>query len=416
MNILLASYYNPLGNGGIEKQAIGLIKTLIKQGHKVACLTVSTPENALKIQTELDASGIFNLGIYVIHYENNYYSFKSKVLFWVTSNPAKILASQNRQLIDFFHKYIEQISSQYQIDIIHCLGLKTAYFIPDERNVPMILDLMDAMTQHKQRYVQYSLRKNITQVIFALLEFFKTKRIETNILSINANLSPVVAISPIDVKVFKSLKPSAYVKLISASTPIKPTQELNFNHEINSQTKLIFYGFLEQVWNIDALESLVYKVIPLVHKTHPNVKLLITGFNLSENIFNLSKIFNWVEVIPDVKDIQSFVASATLTCWPFHYGSGIKTKILECMALGKPIVTTNVGSEAFTDSQKKGILIADSSEGMAKHIIYLLDNPDECSKLGAINYQIALTEFTWDKRANDYIKLYNLAKEKFKNK
>jgi glycosyltransferase involved in cell wall biosynthesis len=94
----------------------------------------------------------------------------------------------------------------------------------------------------------------------------------------------------------------------------------------------------------------------------------------------------------------------------------IKNKIIESMALSKPVVTTTIGTEALTESQKKGLLIADDSQGLADHVIYLLDNPNERLRLGEINHQIAITDFTWEKKAQDYLKLYQLAQQQIKDK
>ena len=52
MRILFISYYNPLGKGGFEKQAMGLMNTFASQGHEIACLTIATPENQAQIQIQ----------------------------------------------------------------------------------------------------------------------------------------------------------------------------------------------------------------------------------------------------------------------------------------------------------------------------------------------------------------------------
>ena len=80
------------------------------------------------------------------------------------------------------------------------------------------------------------------------------------------------------------------------------------------------------------------------------------------------------------------------------------------MALSKPIVTTTIGAEALLANQKKGLLIADKVNELANHIIYLVENHAERKRLGEINRQIAFNDFTWEKKSQEFLKVYNIAK------
>ena len=47
---------------------------------------------------------------------------------------------------------------------------------------------------------------------------------------------------------------------------------------------------------------------------------------------------------------------------PLFSGSGMRIKIIEGMALGKPIVTTPIGTEGISTTSGTNILIADNEE------------------------------------------------------
>ena len=418
MNILLFSYYNPLGKGGFEKQAMGLVKTLARQGHQIACLTITNPENQTQLQKQLEETGVFNLGSFVISHLDVPYNKTSQVLFWFQNHPTKFLGKQKKVLYNQIQVLLETIIEKLNIDLVHVLGMRTTYYLPIHLNKPTIIDLVDSMALRKKRALN-ALPKdsNIWQYFYHIMDFKKTQKLEKDILNLYGEYSPIATISPIDQNYLLSLKPSPFIKFIPAATDIETdidvTKQLSNLNE--SPKSMVFFGFMTE-HNIDGLLYLIYDILPMVKEIHPDLVLKITGFNIPPIIFELAEKITWLKVIPSIENISEFVLSATLTCWPFRLGCGIKTKILECMVLGRPIVTTIIGSEALTESQKKGLLIADTAQGLAEHIIYLLDNPDERLRLGKINYEIATTEFTWERKAQDYLQLYQLAQDQFNQK
>lgn len=405
MNILLISYYNPLGKGGFEKQTIGLFKSLVEEGNQVACLTVASPQQADTIKLQLELSKIFTLGTWVISHQEKGYNKEAQICFWLNSNTSAFLLQQNQFLCNLIKETIKEITNRSQIDIIHIHGLKTSYVMPNISYIPIIIDLLDSFSLHKKRKIIYSIKNEGSKVVGSLIDYFKTLKIEKSVLKVYAEKCPIVAISKIDCEIFQKLCSRAKVYVIPAGIFHRKSQEEFREHQI--QEKLItFHGFMNQLHNLDTLRFLVNKILPIVHQEHPDLKLSITGLYLSDEVYGLADKFDWIKVFPSVDNITEFISKATLTCWPFRYGSGVKTKILESMVLGKPVVTTTIGSEALTVSQTKGILIADNAQRLAQHVTYLLSNPEECIRLGAMNRQVAMSEFTWEKRAKDYTRLY----------
>jgi len=409
MRILFFSYYNPLGKGGFEQQSIGLMKTLVNQGHEIACLTVATPENETQIKSCLEKIEIFKLGCKLVIHTDTPYSKISQLLFWLNTHPSKFFATQKPYLNNNIQECINKISLEQNIDLIHVLGLRSTYYLPLKLYRPAVLDLIDSMSLRKYRALNnlppLSLRNSINY-FYSLIDLWKTRKIEKDVLKIYSSYCPIVAISPVDESYLATIHRSELITSISAGIDVDTVNKIIT--PVDHNKLIVFYGFMQE-HNIDALFYLIDDILPLVRSTHPNLELHVTGFNLPEAIFDLSKTLSWLKVHQSIDNIQDFVDSATLTCWPFRLGGGIKTKILESMALGKPVVTTTIGAEALSESQKEGILIADSAEGLAYHISYLLSSPEECLRLGAINHQVAITEFTWENRANNYIDIYKSA-------
>ena len=415
MKILFVAYYNPLGNGGFEKQARGLFKTLLNNNHQIACLCVNQSETHPEFVRQLKDSALFNGGIYVLENCQKAYSFSSKILFWFHQRPARYLASQSPHLQRQFEIAFEQINLEFQPDVVHCLGLKTLYFLPKNPALPIVADLVDSKTQYKKRAVIYYWHNSFKKIVTGTIDLYKTWKLEKDILSAYLKY-PVAVVSKKDANVLKKICDRSLVHTVCHPVAINrlDRDKSQLIAQNNERHTLIFYGFMDYV-NADALFYLANQILPIVSQKFPQIVLKITGYNLSPKIHELASKKSHIEIIENIEDISSFLDRATVTCWPFRYGSGVKNKIIESMYLSKPVVTTTIGAEAFTEEQKKGMLIADKPEDLAKGIIDLLQNPDECLRLGAINHQIVTRDFTWEQKARDYLKLYQMAQKQHSN-
>ena len=67
---------------------------------------------------------------------------------------------------------------------------------------------------------------------------------------------------------------------------------------------------------------------------------------------------------------------------PLLTGSGMRIKIIEGMVLGKMVITTSIGAEGISYTDKKNIVIANTPQEFKEAIIYYLDNEEEQIVIG----------------------------------
>jgi glycosyltransferase involved in cell wall biosynthesis len=67
---------------------------------------------------------------------------------------------------------------------------------------------------------------------------------------------------------------------------------------------------------------------------------------------------------------------------PFRVGSGTRFKLIEAMAAGKAVVSTSMGCEGFSLTDRQDLLIEDEPQAFAQAVIRLLDRPEVRSRLG----------------------------------
>ena len=80
-------------------------------------------------------------------------------------------------------------------------------------------------------------------------------------------------------------------------------------------------------------------------------------------------------------DAREFMQSYRIMVAPLLTGSGIRIKILEGMAMGRPVVTTSVGIEGIHAENKRDLLVADDPESFKDHLIRLVSEEEEATRL-----------------------------------
>ena len=103
-----------------------------------------------------------------------------------------------------------------------------------------------------------------------------------------------------------------------------------------------------------------------------------------------------VRMIPHDKMVEYYSKIDLYVCTSKIEGT--PNPVLESMACGIPIISTDVGivKDAFGDIQKKYILEERSKECLKNKLIYLLNNLDELNKMKDENL-IRIKDWTWDK-------------------
>ena len=76
-------------------------------------------------------------------------------------------------------------------------------------------------------------------------------------------------------------------------------------------------------------------------------------------------------------------------------GSGTRLKLLQAMAAGAAIVTTQTGAEGLDITSGREALLADDATDFAQAVIALLDDPGRRSVLGAAARELACRRYDW---------------------
>ncbi len=126
----------------------------------------------------------------------------------------------------------------------------------------------------------------------------------------------------------------------------KDLKVIRANLGLDDKIIVVFIGDLRAVHNADAVNYIIKNLAPKVWRVRKDVMFLIVG--RGDEIFKGYNLPN-VRLIGYVKDIVPYIAMSDICIVPLRIGAGTKTKVLECLIYGKPVVTTHVGIEGLED-------------------------------------------------------------------
>jgi glycosyltransferase involved in cell wall biosynthesis len=144
----------------------------------------------------------------------------------------------------------------------------------------------------------------------------------------------------------------------------------------------------------------VQKVLPIVRRSKPGTSLLISGVDPSPAVRDLARTDARIEVTGWVRDIRSSYASARIFVAPMQIGTGLQNKLLEAMAMRMPCITSTLANNAVGAVPGESILIGNTPEDYAAHILRLLDDPAERERLAENGLSFVHEHFDWDRAAD----------------
>jgi len=134
---------------------------------------------------------------------------------------------------------------------------------------------------------------------------------------------------------------------------------------------VLFTGTLDYQPNIDAALELCDLIWPLVQRCVPDACLYIVGRKPPEHLL-MRRQPGRIEIAGDVPDITPYAINCSASAVPLRAGGGTRIKILTALALGLPVVTTNIGCEGLDLQPGRDLLVSDDPVHFSEHLIHLL--------------------------------------------
>jgi glycosyltransferase involved in cell wall biosynthesis len=157
---------------------------------------------------------------------------------------------------------------------------------------------------------------------------------------------------------------------------------------------LVFTGKMDYRPNIDAALWFADEILPRVRAARPAARFLVVGQKPPPALLRQHGR-GGVVVTGAVEEARPYIGHAAVYVAPLRMGGGTRFKLLEAMALARPVVSTTLGAEGFAVQSGRELLLADSPAGFADAVIASLVQPARAAALGRAGREFVRASYDW---------------------
>ena len=295
-------------------------------------------------------------------------------------------------------KIINHLLSINNYDAIICFSSPMAEYIFQSTNqiinqsTKLIMDFVDVDSDKWKQYAEY------TKWPFSLIYKLESNRLAQYERKIAKIFHYSIFVSKKEAKLFYMQNPDIN-NILAIPNGVdfdyfNPYQLLVNNQQLASNHPfLLFTGAMDYYANVDGVIWFCKKIFPYLIKKYPKLKFYIVGRNPVPSIKRLAN-FNTI-ITGYVDDIRPYYQKATIYIAPLRIARGIQNKILEAMAMAKPVISTSKAFEGIEATPNKDLLLADSEKEFIEKITMLLENPEKRKYLGISARQTIEKNYSW---------------------
>ena len=170
---------------------------------------------------------------------------------------------------------------------------------------------------------------------------------------------------------------------------------------------IVFTGQMDYRPNIDAVTWFARQVMPGIRDRHPAARFAIVGRAPTAEVRALAD--DAVIVTGAVPDVRGWLAAAAVCVAPLSLARGIQNKVLEAMAMARPVIASAAAAEGIDHDGT--IRTADDAEDYVTQIGALLDDPAAATAQGDAARARVLARYDWVARLAPLDQLLGLGPE-----
>ena len=269
---------------------------------------------------------------------------------------------------------------------------------PRLRNVDAVVDLIDV---DSQKWLDYAGVLGGWKRWVYRWEGRRMRRLEQ---SLARRCKAVTLVSEAECRLFRSFCADGNVLAIPNGV------DLDFFSPKPQETapdSCVFVGAMNYPPNIDAVVWFANEVWPRILNSKPDARFTIVGRQPTETVRQLANI-GGITVTGAVPDVREFVAQAEVAIAPLRIARGIQNKVLEALAMAKPVLASSAAMEGLAVTPGRELITAESPREWVESLLSLWNDAPRRTELGRLGREYVETHHSWESCLEGFDKLLRL--------
>jgi len=281
---------------------------------------------------------------------------------------------------------LNDLLRSYRFDAVHVQHLRMSPYLEKRSDIPRILDLPDAFSLYWER------RKKIKRnLLITLFESIEQKRV-LNYERIIGQYDLSLVCSQEDLEYLRQKHNASNLRLLPNGVDFDIFSPRH--HDYSHNHTILFTGNMDYAPNVDAVIYFVHEILPLVHTRFPQTKFIIAGQRPVKKVLELAN--DYITVTGFVEDFATMYNNASIVVAPLRFGAGTQNKVLEAMAMGVPVVCSEIGFGGLGIKSGQGAIMQTDAKAFAESVIEVLQSEALRRSTGQQGAEVARSKFDWN--------------------
>jgi len=213
-----------------------------------------------------------------------------------------------------------------------------------------------------------------------------------------------VFVTPAEAQLFRTLAPECAARVHHAQNGVD-THYFSPEHESTSPFQsedeaIVFTGAMDYWPNIDAVSWFAKEMLPAVVAQRPRARFYIVGVQPTPAVQLLAQDAR-VVVTGRVPDVRPYIKHARVVVAPLRVARGIQNKVLEAMAMARPVVVSAAAAGALSGVAATDFAVADGAPEFIRKTIALMDG-ERGTSIGKAARERVLADYDWTKNLTPF--------------
>lgn len=290
--------------------------------------------------------------------------------------------------------YVDALLATGRISHIVAFSGQMAQYLPATFDGPVIMDFVDVDSAKFAAYAQQDRRQPLNWVHareakkLAAYEAAVARRVDASLFVSAAEAALFCARSGVDAARVHAVGNGIDTDAFDPARPFDPAGR-------GEGPLAVFTGQMDYRPNIEAVSWFASAVLPLLRQRHPAARFAIVGRAPTDEVLLLERLPG-VTVTGAVPDVRPWLAAADAVVAPLLIARGVQNKLLEAMAMARPVVATPAAATGTDAEDGAHLRIADGAAAMAEAVAALFDDRAGAAAMGARARARMIERYGWD--------------------
>jgi len=303
---------------------------------------------------------------------------------YVRSSPYDVNWLMNRDMKIF----LERLSKSETFDLVHVDTIGLYPYVAPFSGTPIVLNHNNIESHMMRR--RFEKETNCLHKIYFLRESSKLRRYERGVCG---KCAVNLVVSDLDESRLKESAGNVRIAVIPNGVDVEyfqTRQQIGRGRE-----GLIFAGALDWYPNREAVRFFLKEIWPKLREEKPERPVTFVGRNPPRELLDASKNSS-IHVPGFVEDVRPYLDDAEIYICPIRDGGGTRLKILDALAMGKPLVATGMAVEGLDLVEDVHYLKAETAAEFLSQINRLESDSDLCQTIATAGQRFVKEHYSWD--------------------